>query len=120
LFGCLWLVCCEKKILLADWWLMVGAGLVWKKNTVGWLQRTECLRVPSSTGTSYNVLLRVLLEMFFFAGTACNVRIFTNNKINLDINQILRMKQNKCIKIRFQNLLSLTLDCAHLLFGSYS
>jgi len=30
LFGWLWLVLifCERKILLAGWWLMAGAGLV--------------------------------------------------------------------------------------------
>jgi len=34
----LWLVagadCCERKILIADWWLLAGADLVCEKNTV--------------------------------------------------------------------------------------
>ena len=30
LFAVLWLVliCCERKVLLADWWLLTGAGSV--------------------------------------------------------------------------------------------
>jgi hypothetical protein len=38
--GCDWwlvLICCKRKVLLADWWLMAGADLVCEKNTTGWL-----------------------------------------------------------------------------------
>jgi len=31
------LICYERKVLLADWWLVVGADLMWEKNTAGWL-----------------------------------------------------------------------------------
>ena len=43
LFAVLWLVLiyCERKVLLVGWWLVAAAGLVWEKNTVGWMQRTE-------------------------------------------------------------------------------
>jgi len=30
-----WLEWCERKILLAVWWLEAGAGAVWEENTVG-------------------------------------------------------------------------------------
>jgi len=38
------LICCERKILLAGWWL---AGLMLEKNNVGWLgkqpaEQSEC------------------------------------------------------------------------------
>ena len=31
------LICYERKVLLTDWWLVVGADLMWEKNTAGWL-----------------------------------------------------------------------------------
>ena len=34
------LICCETKVLLVGWWLLVGADLVWEKNNIGWMQRT--------------------------------------------------------------------------------
>ena len=37
------LIYCEKKILLADWWMLAGASLVWEKNTIDWMQRIECM-----------------------------------------------------------------------------
>jgi len=36
----LMLICCEKKYC----WL-TGAGLVWEKNTVGWMQRTDWIEM---------------------------------------------------------------------------
>jgi len=43
LFAVPWLVliCCERKVILAGWKLLTGADLIWEKNTVGWMQRTE-------------------------------------------------------------------------------
>ena len=44
-----WLEWCERKILLAGWWLEAGTRAVWEQNTVGLeaagAGRTECLRL---------------------------------------------------------------------------
>ena len=50
--GCGWwlvLICCERKILLADWWLMAGADLVCEKNTTGCWQTCQPNRVVTCT-----------------------------------------------------------------------
>jgi len=35
------LICCEKKVLLAGWWLMTGADLVREKSTVAGCQQNR-------------------------------------------------------------------------------
>jgi len=37
------------------WWLLAGAGLVWEKNTVGWMQRTDWIEMGKyqSLGIGY-------------------------------------------------------------------
>jgi len=56
---CWWLVLewYERKILLAGWWLEAGAGAMWEKNTVGWLEE------PNSEQSDYIFyIILILLE----------------------------------------------------------
>jgi hypothetical protein len=35
------LICCERKILLASWWLVAGAEMLLEKSIAGWLAASQ-------------------------------------------------------------------------------